>query len=125
MCHPTNHDKYDLPKGELDPEESYLMCAIRETFEETGLLFEKNNLIDLGRFEFIEKKDLYLFKTYVEKSTIEIKDLKCISYFEDEKTQQIIIEVDGFDWIKLDELPLKVPQSMYRVLSKIIDGENK
>jgi len=34
MKHPT---RYDLPKGHVDPGESELECALRETEEETGI----------------------------------------------------------------------------------------
>ena len=36
---------YDLPKGTRDPGESMIDCAIRETFEETGININKSELI--------------------------------------------------------------------------------
>lgn len=36
---------YDLPKGTRDPGETMIDCAIRETFEETGINISKSELI--------------------------------------------------------------------------------
>ena len=33
-----HHDRWDLPKGHLDPGETLLGCALREMHEETGVL---------------------------------------------------------------------------------------
>ena len=35
---------YDLPKGTRDPGESMVDCAIRETFEETGINISRNEM---------------------------------------------------------------------------------
>lgn len=40
LCHPTNakwYTTYSIPKGVIDEGESKITCALRETFEETGL----------------------------------------------------------------------------------------
>lgn len=37
---------YDLPKGTEDPGESSIDCAIRETFEETGVKLKKSQLVE-------------------------------------------------------------------------------
>lgn len=37
---------YDLPKGTRDRGESMLQCAIRETFEETGVVIPRADIID-------------------------------------------------------------------------------
>lgn len=49
MKHP---DRWDLPKGHVDPGETFLQCAWRELEEETGL--RRNQLIQDERFEFIQ-----------------------------------------------------------------------
>ena len=36
---------YDLPKGTRDPGESMIDCAIRETFEETGINISQSDLL--------------------------------------------------------------------------------
>ena len=36
---------YDLPKGTADPGEAQIDCAIRETFEETGINIHQDELI--------------------------------------------------------------------------------
>ena len=37
---------YDLPKGTRDKGESMIRCAIRETYEETGVRVSSNDFID-------------------------------------------------------------------------------
>tara|TARA_Y100000034_G_scaffold111959_1_gene145527 strand:- start:143 stop:559 length:417 start_codon:yes stop_codon:yes gene_type:complete len=45
--HQKKHGKtYDLPKGRVDPNESNWQAAVRETFEETGILIDQFDLLD-------------------------------------------------------------------------------
>lgn len=48
MKHPT---RWDLPKGHVDPGETDLECALRETYEETGIAPDKFELLSDFRFE--------------------------------------------------------------------------
>src|SRR5260370_945580 len=36
LIHRPRYDDWSFPKGKLDPDESYLVAALREVFEETG-----------------------------------------------------------------------------------------
>lgn len=53
ICHPTNHpsDVWSIPKGRIEPNETLLDAALRETLEETGLdlkLFNNFKITYLG-----------------------------------------------------------------------------
>jgi 8-oxo-dGTP pyrophosphatase MutT (NUDIX family) len=43
-------DRWDLPKGHVDPGEGDLECALRELHEETGIKAKDINIIDDFRF---------------------------------------------------------------------------
>jgi 8-oxo-dGTP pyrophosphatase MutT (NUDIX family) len=43
-------DRWDLPKGHVDPGESEMECALRELHEETGITAEDIEIIDGFRF---------------------------------------------------------------------------
>lgn len=44
---PWNPDKYCLPGGKIDDNESLIDCALRELNEETGIVLESNQLTPL------------------------------------------------------------------------------
>jgi 8-oxo-dGTP pyrophosphatase MutT (NUDIX family) len=44
-------DRWDLPKGHVDPGESEMQCAFRELREETGILSTDIEVLDGFRFE--------------------------------------------------------------------------
>ena len=53
ICHPTNHasNVWSIPKGRIEPNETLLDAALRETLEETGLdlrLFNNFKITYLG-----------------------------------------------------------------------------
>ena len=57
----TGQRHWDLPKGGIHDGETPAEAAVRETIEETGLVFAPEALLDLGRFAYTGKKDLHLF----------------------------------------------------------------
>jgi 8-oxo-dGTP pyrophosphatase MutT (NUDIX family) len=57
----TGQRHWDLPKGGIHEGETPAEAALRETMEETGLVFAAQALVDLGRFAYTGKKDLHLF----------------------------------------------------------------
>jgi 8-oxo-dGTP pyrophosphatase MutT (NUDIX family) len=48
-----HHDRWDLPKGHVDPGESKIQAAYRELFEETGI--DGDHIRMDGRFEFKQR----------------------------------------------------------------------
>ena len=44
-------DRWDLPKGHVDPGETEMQCALRELREETGILSTDIEILDGFRFE--------------------------------------------------------------------------
>ncbi|URZ87640.1 NUDIX domain-containing protein [Floricoccus penangensis] len=56
---------WDLPGGHLDPEESEFDCAIREAYEETGLIVKPKYLI--GKYVIEELDDIqFVYKSKIE-----------------------------------------------------------
>lgn len=80
LGHSTNNPHWDIPKGMVDPGESYLQAAIRECKEEFNLTFNSNKFQDLGRFKYSSRKDLYLFKILLDELPDPSK-CKCNSHF--------------------------------------------
>ena len=81
---------YDLPKGTRDPGESMIDCALRETFEETG--------INISPIEFMAGpyKTSFLHMWIAE---IDIKEKIIIS----KNPESGKYEHDGYDWLTKDE----------------------
>lgn len=60
---PYNPDKYCLPGGMVDSNESLLDCAIRELKEETGVILNKEELNELViKYPSGYKKIIYVYK---------------------------------------------------------------
>ena len=59
----SNGNLWGIPKGTLENKETYTMCAIRETLEETGISVSKNDFIkyitiyNKCRYFYIEKRE--------------------------------------------------------------------
>lgn len=67
LAHPTGRGNYwNIPKGKLDPGETFLEAAIRETREESGIEVPADKLNFLGNFAYRKKKKLALFEWVVE-----------------------------------------------------------
>lgn len=124
--HVTGQSFFDIPKGQLDNiNETEVECAIRECYEETSILLNKENLKDLGEYNYNKKKNLYLFSTTIKKSDYQLDKLYCSSYFESELTKQKMLEIDFYIWLKLDDNTMKnaLPKSLYSLLKKLLIEE--
>jgi 8-oxo-dGTP pyrophosphatase MutT (NUDIX family) len=99
-CHPTGKPKYvfDLPKGNIDSNETPIEAAVRECFEECNLAIDKSELRDLGQYPYVKYKDIHFF--YTEKQ-VDLKSLKCTSYFQNDEGQ-ILTEMNGYTLLQPD-----------------------
>lgn len=118
LCHVTGRDHWDLPKGGLDPGESPLQAALRETREETGLVLDAAALLDLGRLPYRPRKDLHLFAVLLPR--IDPATLVCEARFDDGRGHRLP-EMDGFGWFRFDLAPLRVGPRLAVVLSQRLD----
>lgn len=73
LTHPTgfNNNYWSIPKGLSDINETHIDAAIREVYEETGLILDKNKVFKLGPLIKYNKKNKYLCSFY----TISSKDI--------------------------------------------------
>lgn len=58
---PAGTDHWDIPKGGQKNWEPPSETAIRELAEETGVIAEAKDLVDIGIFDYNPFKDVYLF----------------------------------------------------------------
>jgi 8-oxo-dGTP pyrophosphatase MutT (NUDIX family) len=102
LCHVTGQRHWDLPKGGLHPGETPRQAALRETVEETSLVFAEEGLIELGRFAYTAKKDLHLFATLSER--FDPRCLHCDSTFVERGSSRMLPEMDGFGWFAFERI---------------------
>ena len=81
---------YDLPKGTRDPGESMVDCAIRETFEETGINISRNEMF-AGPFR----------TSFLHMWIAEIDINEKITISKNPETGKF--EHDGYDWLTKQE----------------------
>jgi 8-oxo-dGTP pyrophosphatase MutT (NUDIX family) len=80
LGHVTGNRHWDIPKGKVDPGESRLEAAVRELQEETGMVVDTGDLIDLGILAYKRNKDLHLWLHKVENMP-DPRTLECVSTF--------------------------------------------
>ena len=113
LGHSTGNEHWDIPKGEVDLGETTLETAIRETEEEIGLIFKEDELIDLGVYAYLKKKNLYLYKVILDEMP-NINDCICNSFFKTKKGFELP-EMDEFKIFKIEEGIEKLNKSMQKV----------
>ncbi len=104
LCHVTNTDHWDIPKGLMDPGETPLAAAMREMQEEAGLAFDVELFEDLGCFDYRPDKRLHLFRVRSPDDFDSLAALVCTSFFPHHKTGEATPEVDGFRWAARSEI---------------------
>lgn len=121
MGHVTNStpEIWDLPKGMVEENESAITAAIRECQEEFGYTLDKNSLEEIGNCKYNNQKNIWLFITFVEKSSIDLSQLKCGSTFLDSSGKIETPEVDSYRWVKFSDIPFDCAKSMTKLLHSL------
>ncbi len=121
LAHATGGRHWDIPKGMADPGESAVTAALRETFEETGLVFTGDELLDLGVHAYRADKQLHLFAVYRPSAAVAIDACRCTSMFEQAHTGKLLPEADAFRWTTLGEIPQYCAKNLTRLLTTGLD----
>ncbi len=104
VAHVTGKHFWDIPKGGADAGENPLQAAVRETFEETGIVLRPADLQDLGLHRYLPAKNLHLFRTSVSCADVDIASCQCTSFFAHHRTGHPTPEVDAFRWIQREAI---------------------
>ncbi len=107
---------HDIPKGKIEVGEDSLDAAIRECFEETGLLFFEEELNYCGKFKYLKTKDLHVFiPTY--KIDINLDKLECQPKL---KSGKMFNEIVDYKLINFDDIDKSFYKSLVPILKKIL-----
>lgn len=116
--HGKTHPFYDIPKGEIDNDENPYKCAIRETYEETGLDLSSVELIDCGVFDYMSNKRLHLFKCIFDIENFNI--LTCTSKYYNQTKKEYFPEVNSYRLINCNEIDVYFYPKLSPILKMII-----
>jgi len=117
LGHATRSPRWDIPKGEAEPGESFTQAAVRELREETGLAVAPADLVELGVHAYLRDKDLALF-AWRPPSLPDPKELVCASRFA-LADGTLLPEFDRFALFQWDEALTRVGKNLARVLGSI------
>jgi len=117
IAKPYKNKTWNIPKGKLNPKETFWDAAVRETFEECNVDINRGFLIrELGTFKYLKDKNLHLYLVVINYEP----ELKCNSLFEDRKTKKQVPEMVGFKWIEFNEYHKYFSPSMSVVFDVIV-----
>lgn len=117
LAHATGTRVWDIPKGGGEAGESPRRTAIRETAEETGLVFGGDELLDLGRFAYRPAKDLHLFAALIARDAAQ--ELHCRSHFVDWLGRRQP-EMDAFAWTPFDRVAQRCARRLAALLTRTL-----
>ena len=116
LGHATRSPRWDIPKGEVEPGESFAAAARRELFEETGLDAPEAELRPLGVFPYRRGKDLALF-AWLPQQLPDPQTLACASCFS--WNGRMWPEFDRFGLFSPEEALGRVGKSLAALLAGI------
>ncbi|MDR6536480.1 NUDIX hydrolase [Variovorax soli] len=119
LAHATGQKHWDIPKGGAEEGESAREAAIREVREETGIELAADSLQELGRWPYLSRKDLHLFRVDLLTRDCDIAACRCTSFFPHRKSGAMIPEVDRFRWVDVAEIPALAAKSMTALLQSL------
>jgi len=95
---------FDIPKGKIKPGESSLDCAIRECFEESGILISRKDIIGKPYSD----KNLIIYPA-ISNSDVEILP----------NPETGIVEHEGAMWLSRDEIENLCLDYLSRIIKKL------
>lgn len=117
MCHPTGSYWWNIPKGVMDPGETYAEAAVRELKEETGLNASTKDIDYLGYFSYKRDKDLALFLMKVD-TMPDVRQLFCASTFK--QGQKQLPEMDAFQIVSKQTFLEKINPSLRKIIENLL-----
>jgi 8-oxo-dGTP pyrophosphatase MutT (NUDIX family) len=117
LCHATETNHWDIPKGQPDPGETPLDAALRETREETGIELDAQEVIELGVFAYRSDKDLHLFAARTTTARVDVAQCVCTCLFPSYRTGRMIPEMDDFRWVEPQEVDRYASGSLARLFA--------
>lgn len=122
LAHPTGAGylgSWSLPKGLRDLGETEAEAACREVREETGLIIDPFEVIEIGRFKYTADKEYHLF-LYRAHAPVDISQLICESTFETRDGTQLI-EVDKYQVASLDYALKLLNPRQAKIIALVLD----
>lgn len=124
LVHPTNSrwtGTYGIPKGGIDPGETFIDAAIRETFEEVGIKVPKNKLGPLFVNPYFNNKgtkykEIYYFEYHI--SSINEIGLKSEVV---PKSQLQIKEVDWAGFLDIKECEKRALSKQMPIINRTLN----
>lgn len=120
LAHATETTHWDIPKGARDPGEAERDAALRELFEETGIVLAPDRLVELGRFAYRSDKDLYLFAARLRDAETDLSACLCTSMFPSRATGASIPEMDAFRWVEVAAVAEYASRSLAKVFASTL-----
>ena len=117
LGHATRSPRWDIPKGEAEPDEDFAFAAARELAEETGLRAATGDLAPLGIHRYLRGKDLALF-LWTPPVPPDPAALVCASTFTLPSGAELP-EFDRFAWFSWEEALSRVGKNLARVLAAV------
>lgn len=101
LAHATRTPRWDLPKGKIEPGETAIEAALRETEEEVGLDMSPylEQIQDLGQHPYLPKKDLHLFRLDLPEA-LDLSVCKCSTYIRRGEENEHYPETDAYAWVQ-------------------------
>lgn len=113
LAHATRTPRWDLPKGKLEPGETPLEAALRETHEEIGLDLSchRGAIVDLGRHAYLPRKDLHLFRLDLPEA-LDLSACSCSTYVQRGEEGERYPETDDYAWVPPAQVFTRVGKSL-------------
>ncbi|GEM_PF-4112461 len=100
---------WEPPKGEIDKNEDFVYCALRELSEETGLKFEYRDVLPIGPYclsynSGIKQKNMFLY---------------AIHHFKNGETVKLSVEHDDYIWESPTKLEKVIAKNYFSILNHV------